>query len=121
MFISFVFLFLFFVFFCLNLLFISFGENVVTFTDVVLNVTVHFYCFCQALPQLMLKLKLKQPDLSTGTLVGDFLLMFVYICSPLVGCGGPSGAESSTLSSYSSGIKEGVSQMFAKYSSSYDS
>ena len=51
-------------------------------------------------------------------LVGDFQLMFVYNCIPLVGCGGPSGAESSTLSSYSSAIKKSVSQMYAKYSSS---
>ena len=54
-------------------------------------------------------------------LVGDFQLMFVYICIPLVGCGGPLGAESSSLSSYSSGIKKSVSQMYAKYSSSNNS
>ena len=58
------------------------------------------------------------PSFAKLGLVGDFQLMFVYICIPLVGCGGPSGAESSTLSSYSSGIKKSVSQMYAKYSSS---
>ena len=38
-------------------------------------------------------------------LVGDFQLMFVCDCIPLVGCGGPSGAGSLTLSSYSLGIR----------------
>ena len=54
-------------------------------------------------------------------IVGDFQLMFVYNCIPLVGCGGPSGAGSSTLSSYSSGIKKSVSQNYSKYSSSQNS
>ena len=67
------------------------------------------YCFFQ------------YPSDLTPQVVGDFQLMFVYNCIPLVGCGGPSGVESSTLSSYSSGIKKSVSQMYAKYSSSNNS
>ena len=61
------------------------------------------------------------PSSASANLVGDFQLMFVYNCIPLVGCGGPSGAESSTLSSYRSGIKKCVSQNYSKYSSSQNS
>ena len=58
---------------------------------------------------------------AASTLVGDFQLMFVYYCIPLVGCGRPSRAESSTLSSDSSGTKKSVSQMYAKHIISHNS
>ena len=66
-----------------------------------------------------LKESLKNIERHAGpSLVGDFQLMFVYDFIPLVGCGGPSGAGNSTLSSCSSDIKKALSQVYAKYSCS---